>query len=350
MNQTCNSKRRVGLDFLKYICCLLVIFIHMDLPTTMETFILPLTCVAVPAFFMITGYFYEQTCKKGRAGKQIKIVFWLAVWANALHLVWALVKLLLNGDSLLAYVKTFFQKDALVNFLVFHQPLYRTSLWYINGLLVLLVLLFLLQKAGVHSLKKIYFLIPLLLVINLVLGSYSFLFFNRNIPLCYTRNAFFCGLPYFLLGDFINHYKIRLKNPLLIVGIIVFSFFSVIECCILRGNGLLLKADHFFGTIFLVALLFSWFVKNEPCFSNKKIVYSIAGLGAKYSFVIYIIHSILIEFWGKGMGVVSSRFSGLEVVLQYVGPFFILILSTVVAVVWYQVKNRVVHKKGNHRN
>ncbi len=350
MEKAIAKKRRYGLDFLKYLCCLLVIFIHMDLPQAMEWGVLPLTRVAVPIFFMITGYFYEQTCKNEREGKQIKKVIWLAVGANALHLGWALVKLILSGDSLGNYLKGFLQKDVLLNFLVFNQPPYRTSLWYINGLLILLIVVFLLQKAGVRSLKKLYFLIPALLVANLLLGTYSFVFFDADIPLCYTRNGLLCGLPYFLLGDFINHYKIRLKNPLLIVGIIVFSFFSVIECCILRGNGLLLKADHLFGTFFLVACVFSWFVNNEPWLWNKKIVCLVAGLGAKYSFVIYIIHSIFIEFWGKGVGVVVSRFPRLEVVLQYVGPFFILILSTVAAVVWYQVKNRVVYKKGNHRN
>lgn len=350
MEKVSAKNRCYGLDFLKYFCCLLVIFIHMDLPQAMEWGVLPLTRVAVPIFFMITGYFYEQTCQKGREGKQIKKVFWLAVGANALHLGWALAKLILNGESLVNYLKGFLQKDALLNFLVFNQPPYRISLWYINGLLILLIVVFLLQKAGVQSLKKLYLLIPMLLVVNLLLGTYSFVFFDADIPLCYTRNGMLCGLPYFLLGDFINHYKIRLKNPLLVVGIIVFSFFSVIECCILREKGLLLKADHLFGTFFLVVFIFSWFVNNEPWLSNKKIVCLVAGLGAKYSFVIYIIHSIFIEFWGKGVRIVASRFPAWEVVLQYVGPFFILVLSTTAAVVWHQVKNRFIHKKGSHRS
>lgn len=344
------KSRQCGLDFLKYLCCLLVIFIHMDLPATVDWLILPLTRIAVPIFFMITGYFYEQTCKKGREGKQLKKVFWLAVGANALHMGWALVKLILSGDSLVNYLKGFLQKDVLLNFLIFNQPPYRISLWYINGLLILLIVVFLLQKAGVQSLKKLYFLIPVLLVVNLLLGTYSFVFFDAEIPLCYTRNGLLCGLPYFLLGGFINHYKIRFKTPFLIVGIIVFSFFSVIECCILRENGLLFKADHLFGTFFLVAFVFSWFVNNEPWLSNKKIVCLVAGLGAKYSFVIYIIHSIFIEFWAKGVGAVASRFPESEVVLQYVGPFFILVLSTIAAVVWYQVKDQFVHKKRNHGN
>lgn len=349
MEKAIAKKRSYGLDFLKYVCCLLVIFIHMDLPQVMEWGVLPLTRVAVPIFFMITGYFYEQTCQKGREGKQMKKVLWLAVSANALHFGWALAKLILNGESLVNYFRGFLQKDVLLNYLVFNQPPYRTSLWYINGLLILLIVVFLLQKAGVQSLKKLYFLIPVLLVVNLLLGTYSFLFFDADIPLCYTRNGLVCGLPYFLLGDFINHYKIRLKNPSLIVGAIVFSIFSVIECCILRENGLL-KTDHLFGTFFLVVFAFSWFVNNEPWLSNKKIVCLVAGLGAKYSFVIYIIHSIFIEFWGKGVGAIASRFPEWEVVLQYVGPFFILVLSTIAAVVWYQVKDRFVHKKESHRN
>ena len=44
------KNRRYGLDFLKYFCCLLVIFIHIDLPLIFENVVLPLTRIAVPVF------------------------------------------------------------------------------------------------------------------------------------------------------------------------------------------------------------------------------------------------------------------------------------------------------------
>ena len=105
--------RIYGLDFLKYICCLFVIFIHMEFPSTVEVIILPLTRVAVPCFFMITGYFYEQTCKKDEGKKQIKKVIGFTLCANMLHLGWSFCKVALASESFAEYAKTLFSKENL---------------------------------------------------------------------------------------------------------------------------------------------------------------------------------------------------------------------------------------------
>ena len=328
--------RIYGLDFLKYICCLFVIFIHMEFPSTVEVIILPLTRVAVPCFFMITGYFYEQTCKKDEGKKQIKKVIGFTLCANMLHLGWSFCKVALASESFAEYAKTLFSKENLVNLLLFHQPPYRVSLWYINGLLVLLLLVLLLQKWE-SCLKKFYVLIPLLMAGNLVFGTYSFVFCNMEVPLQYTRNAVFCGLPCFLLGDCFKHKKVHFKNVWLVFGTLVFAVCSVGESWILHHHNVM-NSDFLLSTPFFAAFVFLWFLQNESRLAKSNIVIFIAGLGAKYSFIIYIIHSILIEFWSKGMELILLPPLFADTLL-YVSPLAILMFSTMMAVIWDKTTN-----------
>lgn len=81
-----NKKRIYSLDYLKYIACFLVIIIHMDISPTLELWISPFLRIAVPIFFMITGFFYNQIYNAGKAGKQIKKVAVFAVIATLLHI------------------------------------------------------------------------------------------------------------------------------------------------------------------------------------------------------------------------------------------------------------------------
>ena len=48
-------KRLNNIDLLKFICAVLVVFLHMGTPY--QQYILPLTRCAVPCFLIISGYF-----------------------------------------------------------------------------------------------------------------------------------------------------------------------------------------------------------------------------------------------------------------------------------------------------
>ena len=57
------ENRNNNLDILKTICAFLVICIHIPFPGSVGAIITPLARIAVPIFFMITGYFYNRTSK-----------------------------------------------------------------------------------------------------------------------------------------------------------------------------------------------------------------------------------------------------------------------------------------------
>ena len=65
-------KRSVGLDFLKFLCSFMVVTIHKPFPGLLGPVIMPITRIAVPIFFMITGFFYYSTIENANEIRQIK--------------------------------------------------------------------------------------------------------------------------------------------------------------------------------------------------------------------------------------------------------------------------------------
>ena len=79
------NQRLNNLDVVKAICAFLVICIHISYKEDLGNIITPLCRIAVPLFFMITGYFYHKTSKKPL--KQIKKVLILTILANLLYFI-----------------------------------------------------------------------------------------------------------------------------------------------------------------------------------------------------------------------------------------------------------------------
>ena len=52
------EKRNNSIDNLKAICTFLIVCIHVPFPGEIGAYFITLTRIAVPIFFMITGFFY----------------------------------------------------------------------------------------------------------------------------------------------------------------------------------------------------------------------------------------------------------------------------------------------------
>ncbi|MBE6622770.1 MAG: acyltransferase [Ruminococcaceae bacterium] len=331
-------KRIISLDVLKYIACFFVICIHMDIPNSAEIVLRPFLTTAVPIFFMITGFFYTQTRNAGNTKRQLGKIAILALTANAVHFGYYILKHVLNKESVSQLVAKIFAQDALIELFVFNQPVWRTSLWFINALLYVLLLVYLFEKKW--QIYKLYPLIPVLLIFNLLGGTFSFALPTPVLPLCYSRNFLFCGLPYFLLGDFIFRNK---KKMCSIFGkcryIVLFSFAAYLELWILKNSDVLYYNDHLISTTFLTVCLFCLFLEKENGFKGRFLT-TLSGLGRKHSFVIYITHSILIEILYKTISVAGKRFPAIQNVFIWTGPVIVLALSTLLAIALGSLKKK----------
>lgn len=191
-SNTLSSVRNGSLDVLKWICALLVVFIHCNYPYKEE--ILPLSDIAVPLFFCISGYLIFGTKRKwSRVRRIAKILAWSALLYLAKT---ELFQLLMYNHP---FIPSF--KDWGVA-LLFNDVAFAIHLWYLPAYLYVLVFAFLIDKYGLWH-KSFHLIIPLIIVGSLV-KRYVCEYCPQEIYL--FRNAYFVGIPYFLLGAFIKNY------------------------------------------------------------------------------------------------------------------------------------------------
>ncbi len=286
-------------DILKIVCAFLIVCIHILFKNSGGV-LLALERTAVPCFFMITGYFYQITCDKHREKKQIIKILKLTLITNVLaflfHALIAIVE-----HSLTPFFHRYFNLSVIVNFVVFNESPFFYHLWYLTTILYVLLLINLWEQRLHMNRNKLYFLIPILLLCNLVFGKYSILVFGKVFPFIYTRNFLFVGLPYFLIGDLI-HLKFRPKRQqsnksiiLCVLTIVLFIFVSIKEKQLLNTNGYSSpgQREHYFSTTFIsIAMIMLSLNLNREKYT--KVEEFLSELGRKYSMLIYIIHPVFI--------------------------------------------------------
>ena len=145
--------RNHSIDTLKLICALLVVFIHCSYPYKAE--ILPITDVAVPLFFCISGYF---VCGAKRSLKRINRIVWIFIWSATLYLLKTEVYHLLSTDEM--WIPSL---HTIENFVFFNDVAFSIHLWYLPAYIYVLIMAFLIDKYNIWKLSM-GMIIPLLLV------------------------------------------------------------------------------------------------------------------------------------------------------------------------------------------
>lgn len=196
--------RNHSIDTLKLICALLVVFIHCSYPYKAE--ILPITDVAVPLFFCISGYF---VCGAKRSWNRIGRIAQIFAWSAGLYLLKTEVYHLLSTDEM--WIPSW---HTIKNFIFFNDVAFSIHLWYLPAYIYVLIMAFLIDKYNIWKLS-LGMIIPLLLV-----GVYIKYYIADICPeqVEYYRNAYFCGLPYFLTGALIKNTPPQAPIPYAIKG------------------------------------------------------------------------------------------------------------------------------------
>lgn len=326
-----------SLDSFKTIACLMVVFIHASNSGVIEENIIPLTRIAVPFFFMVTGFFMYKS-NKHAIKKQIHKVINLVVVSN---LFYFFVELFQNPDlkrSFYDLVVTIFDYKTILKFTLFNVEPFKIAehLWYL--LAILYVLLIYKQLSGTKYERILIKIVPILLITDLIFGKYSWIIFHREFPYILLRNYIFVGLPYFYIGYIIRenyeHKKfVNYKNSNLICFIIFFIVTSILEKNLISLFGHVPARDHYISTTFLVISLFIFLINNPEFLSNNLI----NDIGKKYSTYIYVIHPFLIYLFN---GTVLNLPIFFITVYKTLSPFIIFVISLLISIFIDIVFNR----------
>lgn len=333
MNASASNKRNIGIDVLKYLCAFMVICLHTSFrgKTTVDA----LARIAVPLFFIITGYYYTRVREQNRTHSQLKKILFLTILSNACFLLLDIVTALLSSGTVSSVFTPWTNMETVLKFILLNERPGWAHLWYLGALLYALILFSWLFK--INKREKMYILIPILLCANLILGNYSTLIFGQTIPIAFSRNFLLMGLPFLMLGDCLYKYQstIKIGNKTLFIILILSMMTTQIERFILAHFGAYQNKDFFISTGFLATALFL-LANNNPTRFRFRLLTKIGTLGKNLSLNIYILHPVIIlivtifvEYIGKYSPVVHT-------IYFYTSPIIILLLSTMTGwILWY---------------
>ena len=250
--------------------------------------------MAVPIFFMISGFFY---CKNKSSNKKtinknklLKLyLFWSFVYAVA-----SIIYNSLNGISISDYLNNMFSMQTIFKFIFLnYHPLIHVA-WYLGAYLYSLIVIDFFYDKGLK--RYLYILSPILVIIGIFVGTIAKYIFGINYSVAFSRNFIFVGIPFFTFGMqfYENKEKILIRKKITnIVLELVFVIFAFLEYLYLKNKYSIVYGDVLISSVFLAVNTFSLFLKFYNDKNQTKIESILAKLGEEYSAGVYYIHYIV---------------------------------------------------------
>lgn len=333
------KKQNYYLNFWKGIACFGVVFFHIRFPLyTLDGIVQSMFRFAIPLFFMISGYFCygeDREYVEKKLPAKAKRIFWINLGGCFLYFIIQL-SIALFGNShgsiedLIGRLHMMFNKEAMVNWLVFNEDPFIHIMWFTSALLYCYILFWIINHFDLYRL--FYGLIPVLLGIHLVIGN-GLALFGIEITKCYYRNFLLFGLPFFMLGNWMHKHHSDIVEK-----------FSTEKCKRMLWAGLILGVAEWFligrhevyiGSILVVMSAFTLSI-HEP---EKKENSFIAKVGEKYSLFIYIVHSGLMIVMERLAEKLIVPNSALYYIYYFARPFLIFGICLIGAWLFYKLLN-----------
>lgn len=337
MQQQSYKGRNVFLDLFKFFLCFLVIAIHLSGETYNH---FPLYRLAVPMFFLISGYFNyspDAIKLKNKSVGFIKRTARYMIIGFLIYIVFDFILCYIDGHGVGYYFTTLFYEDFLLEFFFLNRPITYTGaqLWFLIALFVISLVHYTLTRLNRLHYYKI--IVPITLFIYFFFAGYMYLFQDTDMPIRYTRNAWFLGLPNFGLGFLIArinfHKKSWYKYIYLILGCFFF-FLQIAEYNLIKTENISLEM-YICGVISEIFLLqFFLGIKKADC----RFFYR--WIGKNSSFYIYILH--------MAVAVTLSKFITFPNTM--LKSFIVLIVSFVIYEICYLLGILYTRLKSNRQN
>lgn len=260
-----NEMRKTQIDSLyalKAICAFFVVAIHT--PLLGKPYIREILDVAVPCFFMISGYFLYSGNKEREIDKAKK-------WLKKVLIIYAILAFvyLIYG---ICCGRNFLYKTVIIKIVLFGE-IVSVHLWYLTALWQALVIFIFIRKND-----RLFFFSPLLFLWRPIV-HYSCLYFGIEEQSYFTGNCLGVALPYLCVGYTISKYRYKLQNfKLFILGAIL--CFMLMKCL----N----------WPIWMLQVILSILVFLATLNYNKKVNSALIWLGKYHSANIYYLHMILV--------------------------------------------------------
>ncbi len=278
------SLRNESFDTLKFFLAFFIIIIHTGFTGVVGVGIKAVSRIAVPLFFMITGY-YLPTMTDEKLKKYFCKVFCLTIISTLFYLLLDYVGSIAGEYTFNWFIQTFSMKNICYWLLINAVGGKGIHLWYLYALLYVLIIIYITRK--VEKISLLYKILPILF-----LGNYILSYFGVGT----YRNFLFIGLPYVLLGYLFRENELQLKLYSIryrrfILGFILVCVGLAAEMLVYNYTGTKLIRDHYLFTLPMAICVFALCNKYSHWGAGSYL----SIIGRKYSANIYILHMFVIS-------------------------------------------------------
>ncbi len=321
-----SKQRNTSIDIFRMAAVALVIIQHYRLfnMNTAGALWTGLYCrIAVPFFFMVSGYFSWREEPERRAAflkKQITTIGGILVGSSVFLFIWDFVV----GFKIRFTVRNF------MYLLLFNEPKFlfgHAHMWYMLALIYIFVIGLGVEKLRLH--RAAYIAAPVLFAAGVALDLWLFSHGHRYA--CFTRNFLFDGLPFFYMGQLIHRKEGRILELLPrgrgLAALAAAAALMWLEATLMMKAGLSLSRTFFLS---IPLLSFAVFVNllNFPAIGRGTLL---ARYARDASMIIYIIHHAVedtIKF-------VAERFWDIQMYQHSTVRFILIFLISGVIGFWY---------------
>ena len=271
------NTRKNSLDTLKTFCCVFVILEHLWFVCTwLNGRGSQIISMAVPLFFMISGYFNSYETPMSKYWMRWKRIGKILLWSLVFYIVLYFAVDYYCGLSLLKFPTTTDDIWRIFLFNDFHT-IGRGHLWYLAAYLYVIAFFALLRKINC---TKLILLLPLLLVPNVIISLSSIQFHDSN-------NFLFIGIPCFAVGMLTKKHSSILPSALrYLSGGIALSLLILLTFGVSRPIVSTICQWIFAICLFIV---FTSIKQYRPNILSK--------IGEHYTLYIYVFHMAVIDLF-----------------------------------------------------
>lgn len=319
------NKKINSINYVKLICAFLVVAIHthpfQDVNNLLYySFSEILVRIAVPFFFVSSGYFYIKN--KCNFKKYIKRLIITYISWSTIYLILQIYNSISTNGNIITTLKSF-----IIEFFIYGSYYH---MWYIVALIICIVITSIFYKT--NKMNLLYIISIILYIVGVIGGAYYKL--GSQIPLLsklyelslYTqiRRYLLMGLPFFMVGYLIYYIKEVPKN--INFTIIITAILFVLEIVIVNKFDLQKDIVITFFLYPFVVQIFMLCLKYPLENIKPKI-----NIGKLSSFI-YFVHPLIIFILGK--------FILGQTLLYFVTCF----VSTLVALIFIKLDNKKINK------
>jgi hypothetical protein len=217
------------------------------------------------------------------------------------------------------YFTTLFYEDPLFEFFFLNRPITYTGaqLWFLIALFVVSLIHYTLLRFGKESWYR--YIVPATLLIQLFFGGYMRIFQETDMPIRYTRNAWFMGLPFFGIGYLLAQYDLHKKHWYKWLYLLLGTIFFLLQI----PEHKIVQTEVYASTVPAAAFILLFFV-GLP---SPKADFYYKWFGKSMPFYIYILHMAVGVVLGKLFTFQSLFVRSIAILLVSIGIYEVCYLT-----------------------